>query len=190
MTLLESINSVLAALGQRPVTDPDSSHPSVIAARARIERVSKKLQSSGHWFNTNTNDTLAADVDGKVLLPENTLSAVPTDARLEYTQRGRYLYDNVNNTFVIGASVSCTLILLLDFSDLPEPAAWYITCTAIRDEQVDKVGDAQKDQKLAQDVFVARSDFQADNIKKMNLNAMNSPQAQRLLRGVRGSYAG
>ena len=52
-TLLDAINTGLSALGETPVSLPDSTSTNVVLAKQVIQEVSRDIQSKGWWFNTN-----------------------------------------------------------------------------------------------------------------------------------------
>ena len=54
MKLLDAVNTVLPYLGEHPVTDIDTAHPTVDLIVAAINRHREAFLSEGWWFNEGT----------------------------------------------------------------------------------------------------------------------------------------
>lgn len=172
---LDIINSMLAVNGEAPVSSADSTDPSAIQARNTLARVDKRIQARGWWFNTETALVLQPNAQGEIVLPANTLSVDPLDATSSYVQRGARLYDRQNNTYTIGTSVTCNLVLQLDISELPETAASYIECSAVREHYENDDGDDNKAAKLKAREGEAFAYLRREDIAANDTNINNSP---------------
>lgn len=135
-TLLQATNLCLRAVGEAPVSTLVGGGASVDveAAFQAIQEVNRAVQAEGWSFNTETDYPLVPDNSGHLILPDNTLKAVPsgTTRSLDLVMRGGKLYDRANHTFVFKDTVYVTLTVLLEFEDLPELARNYIAIRAAR----------------------------------------------------------
>ncbi len=166
---LDIINACLQAIGEDPVTDSTSSHPSAITARAHIARESRRIQARGWWFNHETKIKLLPNENGEIVIPSNTLKVDPSNPNIPYVQRGSRLYDPVQHTFNINAPVVCNLVLELDIEDLPETAFAYILAYSVRKFYVGDNGDPQKARDLKMDeneawVYMKQEDLAASDV--------------------------
>lgn len=171
---------MLNVIGESPVSDVESAHPSVLAAMTQLNRVSKELQTRGWWFNTETDLTLSPNELGQVLVPAGTLFIDPVDTSSYYVRRGNKLYDPRNHTFVLNTSVRVNVILQLDIEDLPESAAMFIMHKAAFDFYVNDDGDTEKSSRLEQRSDRAWQQLQSDELRALNTNARRRPQAAYL----------
>ena len=188
MTAVDALNVLLSGVGSLPVTDYFSPHPDAIGGRAVLERTDREIQERGWWFNRDYDLELQPDTDGKVLVPQNTLridgrSTMGNTDRHHVVQRGSFLYDMQNNTFVFSRAVVVDAIQKLDFADLPTSIQSYIARTAAYEFSFDKVDQATLD-RLQRLAFDARSKAMSDELRNGNFNAHRSPRAARILSGI------
>ena len=148
---LDLINSMLQTTGTARLSAEDTSHPNYVTADAILSDVIEEFSSRPLWFNT-ARRTLAADVDGRVVVPSNALSCDPVDAALDYAIRGQYLFDLGNFTNIIGTSVVCEITAELEIGDMPPIARQFIRAQARLQYFVDQDGGATK-VKLYTDAF-------------------------------------
>lgn len=186
MLKLDAINQMLGGIGQTPVSSPTSQNPAVLSAVATLNRIDKKLQSKGWYFNTDYTLTLSYNsVTKDVIVPGNTLSVDPSDASLPYVLRGTRLYNQNEATFEIGTNVDVTLIQLIDFEELPELAAAAIAAAATVQLVLDLVGDNIKLQYLMEERRIAFVDLKIEDIKWTNKRVTTNPSVSALISGIR-----
>lgn len=140
---LDLINSMLATTGTAKLSAEDTSHPNYVTADSILSDVIEEFSSRPLWFNT-TRRTLAADVDGRVVVPSNALSCDPVDGALDYAIRGQYLFDLGNYTNIIGASVICEIIAELELEDMPPIARQFVRAHARLQYYIDQDGSGAK----------------------------------------------
>ena len=131
---LDAVNTMLSSIGEAPVSSLSSGLVEAEIAESILNTIDREVQSMGWHFNTELNKSFAQTLAGEILLPADTLRA---DATLKanapnLVQRGLKMYDRVNHTFVIGASVALDIVIQLIFDDLPEVAKRYIVLRAAR----------------------------------------------------------
>lgn len=146
-TKLEAVNSMLSTIGEAPVNTLSSGLVDAETAETILNEVSRSIQAQGWNFNTEPDYTVIADSDGNVVLPSNVLRADLADSQTkfrssenEYIQRGNKIYDKRQHTFNIGKDLKLDIVVLLDFTDLPEVARRYITVKSARIFQERVVG--------------------------------------------------
>lgn len=185
-TRLEIINAMLGVNGESPVSDADSTDPAAIQASNVLSRVDRKVQSRGWWFNKE-DMTLSPNLTGEVILPQNTLSADPTDTKSQYVKRGTRLYDRENNTYNINKDVKCTVVLQLDIDDLPETAAQYISDKAVKEHYRNDDGDIPKVKELKEDEAESYAYLQREHLANEDVNIRRSQLGLRLLQNTHGA---
>lgn len=135
-TKLDAVNMALESIWEAPVSTLEVSGLASVATAVRIlDDLTVSVQSRGWAFNTEYDFPINKDSDGKMPIPLNTLR-VDTwgkDKLIDVVQRGQYLYDRENHTFIFTqASLNCKVISLLQFEDLPQTAREYIARLAAR----------------------------------------------------------
>lgn len=182
---------MLNVIGEQPVTTASSDHPSVLSALVQLNRVKKELQVKGWWFNTEYDLKLTPNELGQIIIPSGTLYIDPVDLASRLVRRGGKLYDPVNHTFIINASVYVNAVLLLPIEDLPESAAFYVMHKAAYDYYVNDDGDAEKSSRLEKQVTDSWAVLKQEQLRVDNINAMNRPAVANLryrMRQQSGSY--
>lgn len=169
-TKLEAVNTVLSTVGSAPVnalTGAQSADTRM--AISILDEVSREIQSIGWHFNTEDDLILSPDeTTGEIVLGDNVVRCDLSETNtgnMDIVQRGSRLYDKVAHSYAFSYSIKATLILLLDWDDLPEPARRYITIRAARIFMDRMVGSEAHHQYTALDEFQARAslvEFEGD----------------------------
>jgi hypothetical protein len=136
LTELDAVNIMLSTIGESPVSSlaADASTVDVSLARQILREVTIQVQETGWHFNTEIGWVMAPTAEGEILIPANCvqIDSSGTSAALDVAMRGNRLYDRVNHTFVFTTSVTVDMIILLDFSEIPQAARHYTTIRAAR----------------------------------------------------------
>jgi len=127
---LVAVNILLLSIGEAPVGQLDSGYERADIAESVIEEVMRKVQLIGWNWNTEDRYPLLLNSDNEIVLPTNLLRLDAQNRR--YVTRGTRLYDKVNHTYKFTGDVSATVVLFLQFDELPEIARQYITYAAGR----------------------------------------------------------
>ena len=136
LSKLDAVNIVLRSRGHSPASQlGEGSLGTTLEAEEALAAASLAVQTEEWSFNKDDSLKLDRNLDGEILLPENTLSFEPTgeSEQLNLAQRGSRLYDRSNSTYVFEEDVYVSISLALAFEDLPQPARWYITMLASYD---------------------------------------------------------
>ena len=135
-TELESINIMLAAIGEAPINSLTGTLPvDARLAQSTLTEVSKEVQSEGWSFNTEIDVTLTRDVSNHISLSTDVLRVDPNihqHPTIDAIQRSLKLYDRLNNKYEFDEDLICTIVYFRDFNEITEPAMRYITIKAAR----------------------------------------------------------
>lgn len=135
-TELESINIMLAAIGEAPINSLTGTLPDdARIAQSTLTEVSKEVQSEGWSFNTEIDVTLTRDVSNHISLSTDVLRVDPNihqHPTIDAIQRSLKLYDRLNNKYEFDEDLICTIVYFRDFNEITEPARRYITIKAAR----------------------------------------------------------
>ena len=135
-TELACVNIMLAAIGEAPINSLVGTLPvDARIAQSTLTEVNKSVQSEGWSFNTETDVTLTRDGSNHVNLPADVLRVdanIHQHPTIDPIQRGLKLYDRQNNKFEFEEDLICTVVYFRDFSEIPEPARYYMNIKAAR----------------------------------------------------------
>ena len=190
-TELDAVNTMLFVVGESPVdTLDDNTCAESAEALSLLRRESRALQMKGWKFNTDECCVLAADNDGEVKLPLNTLSVTFTgsDKYASFTYRGGKVYDRRRQTFTIGRAVMADVVVLLDFEDMPEPARRFVTIASARRLQDANLGDGSLHQFEAADEALAWAEFLGREMEDADYNINRDSPSVRAVTIRRRGY--
>ena len=144
---LEAVNIMLSAIGESPVSSLNN--PSLVdvsLAESIIDETSVDIQTQGLHCNTEVNFPLTPNVNGEIIVPTNCvrIDTTETSADINVTQRGTRLYDKKERSYTsFTGTLKVEMVLLLDFTDLPQHVRRYITVKAARRFQARFMGSQQ-----------------------------------------------
>lgn len=185
-TLLDAVNDIISSVGESPLENLDNSHPLEQSALAVLNRISKRVQAKGYWFNTANDVDLPLDGSSKVPVDPAFLSVETKDRASGIVVRGGFLYNLTDATDVFTDPVRCNIRVLVPFEDLPETAAQYIQAEAVLQFFKNYDGDGTKIQALAADVTITKIAFSADHIRNSDVNMYTSGETGYNLTQIRG----
>lgn len=140
-----AVNAMLRAIGESPInTVSDSGNVDAELAQQTLETISRTVQERGWYWNTMEGLTLSVNpITGEIALPRNCLKVdtVGEDNRnYPVAQRGRRLFNKKTNSYKFDKALKVDLVEFLTFEELPQATRTYITYSAIRKFQEDRVG--------------------------------------------------
>lgn len=170
-TEIEAVNSILATIGEAPVSsiDPDAS-PDLALAYSTLQEVTREVLVSGWSFNSDRQVEYSPAVDGTITIPSNVVFLRPSTLNTGvYTVRSGLLYSMTRRSDQFESSVLLDQIVLLPFTDLPESCRRFITVKASRlfsdralpSQLIHAV--TQQDEDKARLLFERQYELQADN---------------------------
>ena len=133
---LEAVNIMLSAIGESPVSSlDDPSLVDVSLALSILRETSIDIQAKGLQSNTERDFPLTPNVDGEIIVPAN-CAQIDTTGRscnVDVAHRGTRLYDKEKRSFTsFTGTLYVDMVLLFDFTDLPQHVRRYITTKASR----------------------------------------------------------
>jgi hypothetical protein len=184
ITELDAVNYMLATLGEQPVNSLDVvGNAEVQMAQKFLHQVNRQVQAKGMSFNTDYDYPLSLDGDGKIPLPTNTLYVKASDPDTnKITQRGLFLYDIENHTFIFTEAVDVTIACFLAFEDLPQSVRDYITISAARRFQIAVLGSDTLASLSAYDEQQALNNMQALELEASHNNIFDQEDVARIIR--------
>jgi hypothetical protein len=137
-TELQAVNIILQCVGEAPIVGfsdegQNELHQST-QARNLLHEMSVTFQSDGWSFNTMRNVAIYPNAEGKFVLPFTWLRVEfpVAGTQRQYVQRGKSVYDSLNNTYQIDAdSVKADRVVeALEWDEIPTTAQYYIIHSA------------------------------------------------------------
>lgn len=133
LTELKAVNLILKAIDEPPVSSLLLTGLLPLErARSALEEASLSVQTTGWTFNTEYEYPLVRQIDTSITLPENTIRVDVDDnhTQVDPVLRGIRLYDRKNHTYLFDKDLTGTVVLALDWDELPQPARHYIALHA------------------------------------------------------------
>lgn len=187
LTQLDVINEMLASLGESPLNSLDEDHPLTAAGVRMLRIASHREQAKSWWFNKELT-LLTPDVTGTIYTPTDTIRVDPQDTGLHFVQRGRRLYKAhapaVEDKYKFTNPVTCWLVRLLPFEDLPPSAQILVSCAAQKDFQKAYDADRLKYEQITQDYREAWMTLNAEHIRSQSVNLLRRPSTARVLNAI------
>ena len=160
-TELSAINSVLAAIGQAPITRVNYENPEVHLIYNLIQETNRDVQAEGWVFNTERDYPLLPDAEGCINIPENVLAMdITGNAVLRNTnvvKRDGKLYDKLNHTYKFSGEHRFDITWLFPFEDLPLAFQRYIILRASSRAATQIITNPELTKLLSQQEAIARA---------------------------------
>ena len=185
-TLLEAINTLLAAIGSSPVTNTDTpQNADAIMAKNNINRALRDIQTEKWYFNSESDYPLTPDVNGTIHIPNNIIN-IDFTGRLgegnRFVIRGKKLYDRLNHTFKIDEQLEADVVLCLEYDEIPESAAQYVIARAARRYQEEMLGDPSLRTWTKQDEDTARGKLLDEDLRMRKVSLGVLPKRDPIYR--------
>lgn len=143
LTELQAVNLILGSIGEAPVDTLDApTHPDAEDAQSLLLAARVRLLSEGWHFNKFDNWTLTRDGSNNITVPALALE-VDTMGEHEYIDViviDTKLYDKYNRTFIFDKDLVCSVIMDIEWTNLPQSARDAIIEDAGMQFQAGKVG--------------------------------------------------
>ena len=178
-TKLDAVNVLLGSIGESPVNQLDSGFERADIAENVIEEVSRSVQLVGWNWNTEEKYPLKVNSSDEIVLPTNLLKLDAQNKK--YLVRGSKLYDKVAHSYKFSADISATVVLFLQFDELPEVARQYIMYRAGRVYQGRVVGSTVLHQFTKEEEGYAFSQLKAHEQETGNYNIFHNKELALML---------
>ena len=133
---IQAVNIMLASIGEAPVSSlDDATLADVSIAESILDETNVEIQSRGLHCNTEINFPITPNTNGEIDLPVNCVSVDTTGQSIQtdVVQRGTRLYDRGQRSITtFTGTLFVTMVLLLEFTDLPQHVRRYITVKSAR----------------------------------------------------------
>ena len=142
-TELSSVNSILGAIGQSPVSRIYHSNknnelvytnPEIAIIHNILMEVNKDVQNEGWVFNREDDYEIMPDVNSHIVIPPNVLSMDVHENSVYRTtdvvRREGKMYDKLHHTFLFDSPMSFDIVWRFEYEDLPSVFQRYITLRA------------------------------------------------------------
>lgn len=178
---LDSVNVILASIGEPPVNSIDDDVPNDAAlAKTILVEQSREFQNRGWYWNTDRYYTFLKDDDGAINLHSNVLHVDVESANA--IQRGTKLYNRLDRSYTFTTNIEADRVVwFLRFDEMPEAARRYITIRAARVFQTRFLGSGQLTQITADDEARAWAQVQQDELRVERPNMLNNAVTQSIL---------
>lgn len=179
MTKLDAVNSVLAVIGEMPITTlEDTLNADAVLALRMLEDVVRDVLIEGWYFNTDHGMEIAPDVNGNIELAPSVIN-IDIDPRysvgVDVVQRGNRLYDKKNHTYIFTQPIKgVSMTYHLDFDELPATAKQYVLALTKVKFQSNVLGDQVLHNALLQDLQRVRTAFVAEDIRQADRNMLDT----------------
>lgn len=133
MTQIDAINRMLRYIGELPIPidmtidELPEGHEAVMA-RTILGETLREEQEEKWWFNKFT-ITYSPSTSGYITLPPNVISI---EGNSKYLKNGNDLYDVENQTKIFTEPVELTVLLEIQFDDLPDVFRTYVVLQAAK----------------------------------------------------------
>ena len=161
-TDLSAINSVLAAIGQAPLTTLNYENPEVHLIANLLQESNRDTQAEGWVYNTERCYPLTTNSDNEIVIPENVLRMDMSENDVYRTtdvvKRDGKLYDKMSHSFKFEpGTYKFDIVWLFPFEDLPAIFQRYITYRASTRAATQIVTNPELTQLLAQQEALSRA---------------------------------
>ena len=169
-TELSSVNSILGAIGQSPVSRIYHSNknnelvytnPEIAIIHNILMEVNKDVQNEGWVFNREDDYEITPDNNSHIVIPPNVLSMDVHENSVYRTtdlvRREGKMYDKLHHTFLFDSPLSFDIVWRFEYEDLPSVFQRYITLRASGRAAVQLVTNPQLVQLLATQEAQARA---------------------------------
>lgn len=188
LTELDVVNKCIGTLGESPLNSLSDEHPLMAVALQALKVASMRVQARVWWFNRELTTLVPDTINGSIFLPADTIRLDPTDASMNYVQRGNRLYKPYappsEDKYKFTKPVQCWLVRSLPFTDLPPTAQTAVMLAAVLDFQMEYDADQNMSDALADKLRDAMVQLNTDHIRNVNANVLNRPSLQRSLMAI------
>jgi len=168
-TELSSVNSILGAIGQSPVSriynNTDGTliyiNPEIAVIHQILKEVDTDVQNEGWIFNTEFHLEVMPDSQSEIIIPTDVLRLDVSDGQVfrttDVVRRNGKLYDRYNHTYKFTESVYLDYVRKVPFEEIPSVYQRYITLRASGRAATQMVTNPQLVQLLGQQEAQARA---------------------------------
>jgi hypothetical protein len=163
---------MLGTMGEKPLNSLTDSHAMLSAALGKLDESNRAVQADGWWFNMEELTLTPNVLDSAIYLPNDCL-AVRTPIH-NVVKRGNRLYNLTGGTYDFTEDIDVELIRAVEFEDVPDIAATYISKRAILAFQSDYDADTTKMRLLSEEIRTALIGINTAHTRNRRVNFIKS----------------
>ena len=133
-TELSSVNSILASIGQSPVTTLDYTNPEISFVKHLLDEANTDVQNEGWVFNRELHYPFVPNSNNQIVIPNNILRMDIYENDIyrssNVIKRDGKLYDKEKHSYEFTKKISADIVWKFPFEDLPSVFKRYITYRA------------------------------------------------------------
>lgn len=160
-TELSSVNSILASIGQAPITTLNFENPEVSFIHNLLMECSTDVQNEGWVFNRECNFPLPLTDKNEIPIGPNMLRVDVSEGQVYRTtdvvRRNGKLYNKLNHSYYFDNPINADIVWLYPYEDVPSVFKRYITAKAATRAATQMVGNPQLTQLLASQEALTRA---------------------------------
>lgn len=184
MDELETLNMLLRAIGSSPVNSTSTNHPDAGNALATMNRIRRRVQRRGWWFNLEYNVRIQPDDMKMIILPSNWSSTVFESSDL--TQRKNKAYNKFTQTDRFDEEVLVVRATRIDeWDDMPEIMTEYCAYYAAAEFVRDELEDQSKEASFRESASASYLDLKKQDLEEGQYNVFKNPRVARARGGIR-----
>lgn len=153
-TELSSVNSILASIGQSPITTLNFENPETSYIYQLLMEASTDVQNEGWVYNREEHFPIVPNQDDEILIPDNVLRMDVSEGQVYRTsdvvKRNGKLYNKLNHSYKFDKVIDMDITWKFEYEDLPSVFKRYVTSKAATRAATQMVGNPQLAQLLAQ----------------------------------------
>lgn len=183
MKYQRAVDLVLQFAGETPVNSPNE-HPNQGVIARFLDSSIEREQLLDWWFNVEEDFVLQPNSQNKV--PISSQLKKTTFENPNYVDRGSFVYDKANQTYLIGENVVVVeATRVLQWTELPELMQQWCMYQAAKYYIISTIGDRGITQELKDEAKRTSIQLNAQDIKAKNVNIFNTPTIARARSGRR-----
>ena len=191
MTRVEAVNIIIGTIGLSPINSLLGSLTSDITAAAGVlDEITRDTLAEGWHWNTEHDYPLSPNGSGEINWPVDaaqlSFSADNNPGAVVLVRRNGKLYDRKARSYVWDNTIKVTMLLYLEWDDIPQAARAFIAIAAARRYSNRMVGAGEINAYTMQDQLQARSAMMDDEANTANYNVFNTYDTARPLRRAMG----
>ena len=160
-TELSSVNSILASIGQAPITTLNFENPETSFIYQLLQEASVDVQNEGWVYNREEHFPVIPNENDEIFIPDNVLRMDVSEGQVYRTsdvvKRNGKLYNKLNHSYKFDKVIDMDIVWKFEYEDLPSVFKRYVTSKAATRAATQMVGNPQLAQLLAQQEASARS---------------------------------
>lgn len=181
-TELEALNEVLENTGEDPVNSLTVLPRSGQRALRSLRSINKQMQADTSFWHNNgrRNVTLHPDaLTQKIALGANVVTISASRRILDVTNRGGFLFDIANDTFLFDNEIEVNMKILLEWDELNVQNQWYFIKVASRIYQQRWIANEKRHQYNLVDEAIARGVASSANNTESKISMLDHPTLAR-----------